>query len=122
MTFADRHIVRPEGFYVYTESTRVETLDEAKFVCQQLDAALLASGARAVLFDTRETVSPGDDVRNFMWDWVSRAENFDRAAIVVNSEMLRTQANMTALSRGAKLRSFNDFDIAVAWLEGETKR
>lgn len=102
--------------YVLVDCVALPTTRRAVAVCQAIDAALVDSELRTVLFDSRQLEIPAEKVRVVMWDWAEAAEHHDRIAIVTVSDFWRASANVTALSRNARTRSFPDFSQASAWL------
>lgn len=107
-----------DGF-VRVEHAADDPMDDpanAKLVCEAIDAALLATGFRVVLFETRECRPPTAAVREVYWSWTKAGAHHDRVAILAQSEMTRVSGNMTALALEAPLRSFGDEAEAVKWL------
>ncbi len=105
----DEVMFHPDG-YVLVRNRRVTTVAHARGVCAAIDTALRGAGCKVVLFDTRDTEPPPEDVRTTMWEWVQAEAHHDRCAIVVKSEMTRVRGNMTARSLKARLRSFDDVE------------
>ena len=102
--------------YVLVCNRHIRTLERAAQVCQAIDDALLRGKVDRVLFDTRETEAPAEDVRTAMWEWVSARRHHCRCAIVAQSELTQVSGNMTARSFKAPLRSFGDLEEAERWL------
>lgn len=93
----------------------VATLVDADRMQQQIDAALRKRlRPTFALFDQRALELPDQAVRDIVWDHL--ISQFDRCALVVATEMLGVQANMTALLKGARLRAFNSKVMAARWL------
>ncbi len=90
--------------------------DDAIRVCEAINSALIASGLKAVLFDSRACPAPIPAVRAVYWEWTTSKTYHDRVAILAVSEMTRVSGNMTAISVDAPLRSFGDEADAVKWL------
>jgi hypothetical protein len=108
--------VRLADGYVLVLNKRVASVERAAAVCEAIDHALVSGGVTRVLFDTRETEAPSDDVRELMWAWCAKGTNHDRLAIVAQSEATRVSGRMTAISRGVNLCTFSDVEAAAAWL------
>lgn len=111
----DDEVTLADG-YVLVLNESIPTLERAQEVLAAIDATLIRGGVDRVLFDTRETAPPPDELRPVMWEWVHARKHHQRCAIVASSEMRRISGNMTARSMQAPLRSFADFDEALRWL------
>jgi hypothetical protein len=92
------------------------TLTEVDLWQRDIDTFLRASHLARVVWDSRPGATISREVRAHMWAWLERAEVVKASAIVVNSELLRISGNMSSVSRGLRLRSFHDFESAVAWV------
>ena len=105
-----------EDRFILVRNEEIATVEEACKVTKLVDRALKRSGLKRVLFDTRITKPPTDAVNNKMWAWVYGKQQHERLAIVVESLQKRATGNITARAIGANLKSFSDYDEAVAWL------
>ncbi len=85
-------------------------------VLAEADRLLQQHGVRGVLFDTRGVLPPTEDARRLWWAWAEAGVHHDAVALLVESELTRISGNMTAMSRGAKVRSFHVWADAEAWL------
>ena len=113
-------LVRPD--YVLVDVPDVPNADAVRHLCAAIDRALEAAELRAVLFDTRTTAKPTDEVNKAMWEWTADCRHHDVVAIVVKSELLRVSGNMTALSKGIGLKSFSTIPDAEAFLRRKTPK
>ena len=104
-----------EGF-VLVRQTGALDLAEAEDMQRRVEHALAEGSLRRVIFDNRETLAPAEDVRARMHAWVTSRARFDRAALVLESEMLKIGVNMDAVSKGLHMKAFNDLDDAIAWV------
>lgn len=102
--------------YVLVKNRRVESVERARAICAAIERHLADHPGVGVLFDTRDTEPPGEDVRQVMWSWCEEASRRARIAIVARSELNRLSARMTALSKGVGLKSFADADEASTWV------
>lgn len=103
----DHALVRQRG--------RLADLSEAR----ELQTAVLHRcsewGVRRVLFDNRESAAPDESVRDDMWSWISEVD-LERVGLLLTSPMGAVRANMTALSKGVKVRAFGELNEALSWL------
>jgi hypothetical protein len=74
------------------------------------------AGTRRVLFDNRQTLAPEEAVRDMVWAWIRDPTQLERVALLLESSMGVVRANMTAVSQRIRLRAFNSFEEARAWL------
>ncbi|MCA9706871.1 MAG: hypothetical protein KDK70_13545, partial [Myxococcales bacterium] len=100
--------IRVRDGFVSVRDQAIPDLDVARQALAAIDEALVGSGSRRVLFDTRELPPPIEAVNSMYWEWVTRGTNHDRVALLVRSEMKRVEGNMRALAKGVQLRSFHD--------------
>jgi len=103
------------GYVSVVGQGTVATLVDVDRLQKRLEAELQGEPApMAALFDQRELDLPNQAVRDILWDRL--IARFDRCALLVASEMLGVQANMTALLKGARFRAFNSKVMAAHWL------
>ena len=102
--------------YVLAENETPETGEHAARILAEIDARLAETGLQAVMLDSTRVSGQSDEVREVLWAWIQAARLHRKVAILVKSEMIRVQGNMTALSKGARLKSFNSKADAEAWL------
>jgi hypothetical protein len=102
--------------YVLLSHSELPSIAVAEVLQRAIEGALEESGHRALLIDTRSMPSPPEDARESMWTWTKQHPEI-AIAIVVHSELKRVTANMTAVSRNVRLRSFHDLGEAVSWLK-----
>ena len=112
--------VRLMDGYVLVKNRNVETVERARAICGAIERHLADHPGIGVLFDTRDTEPPGEDVRQVMWAWCEEASRLARIAIVARSGLNRLSARMTALSKGVGLKGFADVDEAAAWVRGQS--
>ena len=105
-----------EDYVLVTQRGRHDDIADVRRVQADVDAALAQSGLRVAVFDNRDTEAPAEHLRTMMWNWVQDTTRFDAVAVVLQSTMRGTRANMTAVSRGVRLRAFDSIDDAAAWL------
>ncbi len=94
---------------------QVSTIAIAEAWLARVDALLQASGLSRVLWESRDADGHPPDVRDHIWDWLCAARYVKASAIVVNSELLRTSANLSSHS-GLRIRAFNAESDALSWL------
>lgn len=102
--------------YVLVEVKEVPDLRVAQLFCRAIDQALTRSRLRAVIFDSRVTSSPSQEVNRAIWAWCRAGKHHDVIAIVVSSELLKVSGNMTALSEGVRSRSVGTVHEAAAFI------
>lgn len=107
------------GYLLVTQRGRHDTENDIRRVQSAVDVALARAGVRRAIFDNRETEAPSEALRAMMWEWVSNAERFEAVALVLQSKMRGARADMTAVSRGVRLRSFDSMEKAIEWIRGE---
>lgn len=107
--------------YLLVRDRSIPDLGMARVALEQLDQALVSSGVRGIIFDTREMTPPSPEVNELYWNWVTAGKNHDRVAILVESEMRRIEGNMKALSKRVKLRSFHELEAAQKWLQASSR-
>lgn len=104
-----------DGFVLVRQTGALDLL-EAEDMQRRVELAIATATARRVIFDNRETLAPEEGVRARMHAWVTSKERFERAALVLESEMLKIGVNMDAVSKGLHMKAFNDLDEAIAWV------
>lgn len=108
--------VTVEDGFILVRNEEIASVDEARKMTRLIDRTIRDTGFTRVLFDTRVTKAPSQAVNNKMWAWVYAKEHHERLAIVVESLQKRATGNITARAIGASLKSFSDYDEALAWL------
>lgn len=87
-----------------------------------MQSALELAAARyriwRVLFDNRYLDNPGEEVRNFMINWLDHVGRFDAQALVLKSDMIAVRTTMDALAKRVPRRGFSSIEEAEAWLTG----
>jgi hypothetical protein len=104
------------GVLIARQRRPIEDLADARRAQQQLDDALEGTGARRAVFDRRGQGDHDPEVREAMWSWLSQGGRLDAVALVLDSELARVRANMTAISRHVKLKAFIDPEEAEQWV------
>jgi hypothetical protein len=102
-----------EGYVRVAMFGRLETVEQARREQRAVEAACAQRGDRRVLFDNRGTEAPDEAVRRAMFEWAAR---FERAALLIESEIGAVATNMSALSQRASVRAFHDERAALTWL------
>jgi hypothetical protein len=92
----------------------LEDLAQAERMQREIEAHAERTACQLVLFDNRNTDVVSNEIRRSMFDWVTT--QFDRAALLLQSDLAVVRANMDSLARGAKLRAFDNALEAVDWL------
>lgn len=108
--------VTVEDGFILVRNEEIPTVEDARKVTKLVDRVIKKTGFKRVLFDTRLTKAPSEAVNNKMWAWVYGKQQHERLAIVVESLQKRATGNITARAIGANLKSFSDYDEALAWL------
>ena len=119
-----RYEVEAEGEYVLVRCVgRMASAAEAQEMQRKIEQALERTNLRTVIVDNRETSAPVDEARESMWTWCRECAALDRLALLLENEMARVRANMTAVSGGARVRAFASVEDAAVWLlRGPTQR
>ncbi|MEM9190381.1 MAG: hypothetical protein AAGF12_14445 [Myxococcota bacterium] len=97
-------------------SGRVETGEIARSWFRQLESLLLDHSVDQILWDSRPAKPHPAEVRTMIWDWLEGGRVLKRSAILVESEMLRLSANLSAVGGTLRLQAFHRFDEAERWL------
>jgi hypothetical protein len=109
--------------YLVVRQHRVFTdRPEAEAMLTAVTAALKRLGLDKIVVDQRRIGPHGEDVRTVMWDWARGAGRRVATALVVDNELARVRANMTALSSGLQLRAFAVEAQAESWLSATPPR
>lgn len=102
-----------EGYVRVVMFGRLESMSEVLAEQRAVTQACAARHDRRVLFDNRHTLAPDEALRDAMFDW---AATFERAALLLESEMVAVRANMWAVARKATVRAFHEEKTAALWL------
>lgn len=97
-------------------SGQVASLDIAQTWFDDLDQELAAACLEQVLWDSRPADGHPPAVRDAIWNWLEHGKVLKRSAILVESEMLRVSANLSAVGGRLCLRAFYSLEDAEAWL------
>jgi hypothetical protein len=89
---------------------------EADAMLAELSAALERRGIAKAMLDQRSLPQLDDDVRDALWEWARGAGRRVAVALVVDGELARMRANMSALTSGLQLRAFALEARAEDWL------
>ena len=88
----------------------------ARAVQRSIESELVEHGFQKVLFDMRHVDEHDDEVREEMWAWAEKSPHFHALALLIESELSRIRANMTAVGRKARVRAFGSPLQAEMWL------
>ena len=109
--------------YIVVRQRRVFTdRPEAESMLTEITARLKRLGLAKIVVDQRRIGPHDDDVRSAMWDWAKGAGRRIATALVVDNDLARVRANMTALSSGLQLRAFAVQAQAESWLSATPAR
>ena len=104
-----------DGFVHVSHSRSARDMSEVEEVIEKIDAALDQCSQRRLVFDSRRSDRTPDEIQVRLWNWLV-ASRPERVATVVTSDMLAVSLKMTGLSKGVKLRAFDDEDTAARWV------
>ncbi|MEM9069137.1 MAG: hypothetical protein AAGE52_11555 [Myxococcota bacterium] len=104
-------LVRYEG--------RVSDIATAEEWFHALDTELTGRRVSQILWDSRPAKAHPPEVRKRIWEWLEEARVLKRSAILVDSEMLRLSANLSAVGGKVRIRAFHDFAEAEGWLRAD---
>lgn len=90
--------------------------ETARDAVRRIDDALVASGLRRLILDSRLLLPPTPSINQMFWEWAEAGTHHERLALVVTSDMKRVQGNMGAVAKRLQLRSFHVPDEAEKWL------
>jgi hypothetical protein len=114
---AHRYSIEVRGDHVWVhQEGALATVADARAMQAEIAAASAKTGADIVVFDNRATTEHAEDVREAMFEFVSKHSPFRKVALLLESELLAVRVNMTALSRHAMVRAFGTAEDALAWL------
>lgn len=113
---------RPGYLYVVEQGTLLSVSEVEKYT-NVIERAVLRTGLRRVLIDSRgtEPVGRDDGVREALWKWLLSGRAFEQMAFVLSSELQATSVNMVALSERAPIRAFATVHEAHRWLAGRAR-
>lgn len=100
---------------------RVATLEVADQWLSEIDQLLVDFALSRVLWDSRDADPHPPVVRERIWTWLQEARVLKASSIVVNSEMLQTSANLSAVGGHLRIRSFQSRDAAADWLRKQVR-
>lgn len=114
--------VRPGYLHVVEQGTLTSVAEVEKYT-NVIERAVLRTGLRRVLIDSRgtEPVGRDDGVREALWKWLLTGRAFEQMAFVLSSELQVTSVNMVALSERAPIRAFATVHEAHRWLAGRAR-
>jgi hypothetical protein len=109
-------ISRGPGFLRVGLLRPLRSRSEAERLQGSIERALVEHGVHKLVFDMRGVQEHIEDVRDAMWAWAARGEKVQAVALLIESELSRIRANMTALGRSARVRAFGAPLQAEMWL------
>ena len=110
-------VVPRAGYLVVYYTGRVATVEIADQWFEDLESELRRASVEQIMWDSRTADPHPAEVRARIWEWLEAANVLKRSAILVESEMLRVSANLSAVGGRIRLRSFHLFQEAEAWLQ-----
>lgn len=124
LTSAVIEIEERNGYLFLVESGQLVSVREVGAYANALQALIMKTNIHRAVIDSRgEVGDPPPEVRAAMWDWLCATDRgFAKVAFVLASEMAIARVNMTALSRRAPVRAFDNIQTATRWLMRETRR
>lgn len=112
-------LCKTEGktFYVWVGvERRLESIEEAKSVTDDVAVALRKYEMKKALFDMRGIDSHDAEVADVMWDWADQCPDVIACAILLDDELARVRTNMVGVSREVRVKAFRSVLRAEKWL------
>jgi hypothetical protein len=119
LPFARVEIEERAGYLYIVETGTLKTVAEVGVYAAKMEAVMARTGKVRAIIDARDETSDNApaEVRNAMWEWlVGSGRAFQMVAFILPSEMAVARVNMTALSRRAQVRAFENVQEAQRWL------
>jgi hypothetical protein len=106
------------GFLYLVETGTLKSIAESTKYFAAMEDLIMRTGVMRAIIDARgEVGDPPPEVRNAMWAWLAATDRgFQMVAFILPSEMAVARVNMTALSRRAHVRAFDNLPHAQRWL------
>lgn len=104
------------GALIVRQSGTLPSLDEMRRLQQAVTLATIRFKTLRIVFDNRKTRAPSPEVADTMRRWALHEGNFERVALLLDSENLAVRVNMEALAHKRPIRAFSDESDALAWL------
>jgi hypothetical protein len=106
------------GYLYLIETGTLKSIQEVGAYAAAIEAIIVRTGIARAIIDARDEIGdPPPEVRHAMWDWLAAPDRgFQMVAFILPSEMAVARVNMTALSRRAQVRAFDNVQQAQRWL------
>jgi len=111
-------VQRRPGYLYLIESGHLSNAHELADYLRAMDDLIRRTDCSRALVDTRdESQTPAaEELREALWAWHASTRGFEAMAVLLSDPMIVVRINMTALSRGARLKAFSEAATAQRWL------
>jgi hypothetical protein len=114
--------IEPKPGYLFVWQQGCPSVSDLIQMQDALEQSAKLHGVGRVLFDNRELVHPGEQVRDFMINWMDRNTVLRVQALVMHSDLIAVRTSMDGLAKRVSRRGFRTIGEAEVWLAKKTTR